>query len=97
MNHSGLGIRRPHVMNSASLMKLGFNLISNRNSLWAQVLLGKYNCQSFADAKIANGQRVSRLWRAVVQLKNEVLMGLKWAVEKMYVFGPMHGLEIWGL
>lgn len=75
-----LGIRRPRLRNSTFLMKLGFGLISNCDLLWAQMLLGKYRCRSFANAAVTNGQRVSRLWRAVVQLKDEVVLGLKWVV-----------------
>jgi len=41
-NEGGLGIKRPHDMNDAILMKMLWNLINNPNDLWCKVLYGKY-------------------------------------------------------
>lgn len=67
-------------MNTAFLMKLGFQLLSDNSSLWTRILMGKYKHTKFNGAKIKNGQRTSSLWRAVVNLKEEVQMGMKWAI-----------------
>jgi len=40
--HGGLGIRKLDVMNKACLMKLGRGVYSGENSLWSDVLRGKY-------------------------------------------------------
>lgn len=64
----GLGIRKPRLMNTAFFMKLGFSLLANRNSLWAQVVRGKYHCNDFSQAIIRPGRPISKLWRELVQV-----------------------------
>lgn len=44
------------------------------------MLLGKHNCQDFNVAKTKNGLKVSSQWRAVVKLREEVQLGVKWSV-----------------
>ncbi|KAK2397728.1 hypothetical protein QL285_059276 [Trifolium repens] len=40
--HGGLGIKKPHIMNEAFLMKSLWNLIHKPDDLWCKVLLSKY-------------------------------------------------------
>lgn len=40
----GVGFRDIHKFNKAFMMQLGWNLISNPNALWVQVVKAKYNC-----------------------------------------------------
>lgn len=68
----GLGIRKPKLMNTTFLMKLGFLLLSDKECLWARILMEKYKCHSFNEAHVKMGQKVSSLWRAVVKVKKEV-------------------------
>lgn len=76
----GLGIQKPKSMNNAFLMKLGLKLIADSECFWVKILLGKYKCSQFNQAVIRRGQRVSRLWRAVVEIREEVQRGIKWAI-----------------
>lgn len=61
-------------------MKLGFSLLVNGDSLWAKLVMGKYKCSNFSSAAIKQGQHVSKIWRAIVKVKDEVLWGVKWSV-----------------
>jgi hypothetical protein len=38
----GLGLRNLTLFNEACLMKMGWSLMIGENSLWGQVLVGKY-------------------------------------------------------
>ncbi|KAK8277284.1 hypothetical protein V6Z12_D10G255900 [Gossypium hirsutum] len=43
VDKGGLGIRRLYDQNMLFLLKLGFNLVTNTNSLWVRILRNKYN------------------------------------------------------
>ncbi|XP_052477448.1 uncharacterized mitochondrial protein AtMg00310-like [Gossypium raimondii] len=45
-SHGGLGLRQLKDHNISFLMKVGFNIISNTNALWIQVLRSKYRVPS---------------------------------------------------
>lgn len=78
--NGGLGIRKPKIMNTAFIMKLCFQLLSNKNCFWAKIIMGKYKCDNFNEAAIRNGQRISNLWRAMIKARDEVQPGVKWVV-----------------
>lgn len=69
-------------MNTALLMKVGFQPLAHKESLWEGVLLDKYKCNNFANSSIKPGQQASSFWRALVQVKEGVLVGVKWALMK---------------
>jgi hypothetical protein len=64
----GLGIRNLRIMNDACLMKLGWNLRQGKDSLWTQVLWGKYGRNSDETAELVVKHTDSNLWKAIVTL-----------------------------
>jgi hypothetical protein len=63
----GMGFRKLQAMNEACLMKMGWSLMVGENSLWGQVLLGKYGRESWNQGKVTTGIGDSALWKAIVK------------------------------
>ncbi|XP_019200243.1 PREDICTED: uncharacterized protein LOC109193865 [Ipomoea nil] len=64
----GLGLHRLHDMNIACMVKLGWRLRTNSNSLWAQVIMSKYGSLEHA----AGRRKRSNVWKGITMAK-EVL------------------------
>ncbi|GAU36899.1 hypothetical protein TSUD_220680 [Trifolium subterraneum] len=62
----GLGMRSPHQMNEAFLMKMLWNMINNPNDLWWKVLYSKYGRDKDLRVAISAQPYDSLLWRAFV-------------------------------
>jgi hypothetical protein len=76
----GLGIRNLRIMNDACLMKLGWNLRQGKDSLWTQVLWGKYGRNSDGTAELVVKHTDSNLWKAIVTLWPNLIEHEYWAV-----------------
>lgn len=76
----GLGIRGMHEMNLAFLAKLGWRLMNNDSSLWAQLLCGKYMKGSMVFTNIVPKQKASNAWLGIVAPKDVLLKGLRMRV-----------------
>jgi hypothetical protein len=61
----GLGMRSPHQMNEAFLMKIFWNMIKNPNDLWCKVLYSKYGRDKDLRVAISAQPYDSPLWRAL--------------------------------
>lgn len=79
LNKGGLGIHTLSDQNKLFLMKLGFRLVSNHDSLWVQVLRKKYNIQETLLMSI-NRSNCSFVWRSLMQIWSEVLSNVYWMV-----------------
>jgi hypothetical protein len=64
----GLGLRNLQIMNSACLMKLGWELRSGNEALWCRVIRGKYERVNIANDTIIVKAYDSSLWKAIVKL-----------------------------
>lgn len=73
----GLGVRSTREMNKAFLAKLVWRVLTNRNSLWAQVLVGKYMHGKAHTENLNSMPRASNLWRGMVSLKEVVKGGCR--------------------
>lgn len=78
----GLGIRASMDMNKALLTKLGWRLVHDQISLWAQVLRSKYKVGDLRDQSwICLKRNNSSMWKSVgIGLREVVLHGLKWVL-----------------
>lgn len=64
----GLSFCGLRMVNSAFLMKLGWGVISKKDSLWAQVLRFKYGYGNLTIPSINCGSRASHLWGDICQV-----------------------------
>lgn len=53
----GLGIRPAKLINQASLMKVGWNLMAKKDDLWVKIIRAKYKCGDDLIPKI-NGEEL---------------------------------------
>src|ERR1044072_7134847 len=61
----GLVLRRMHDFNRSLVMKLGWVLVANPDSLWARVVRDKYGCGSRKIPKVQKRGVESHVWRAI--------------------------------
>ena len=66
--NGGLGIRKMKLNNEAFLMKLAFNMVKNRDSLWARVIKGKYNHGNNIIPTMNKKWEVSNVWRGIYRV-----------------------------
>ncbi|KAF7826508.1 putative ribonuclease H protein At1g65750 family [Senna tora] len=76
----GLDIRPLQSMNCAMLMKLGWWLIEDKDSLWARVLRSKYNCGSDLIPLVKKMSSGSCVWNEICSLWSKVEEGIRWNV-----------------
>ncbi|MCH84271.1 RNA-directed DNA polymerase (Reverse transcriptase), partial [Trifolium medium] len=76
----GLGIRNLRIMNDACLMKLGWNLRTKKESLWTQVLWGKYGRDGNATTELVVKHTDSNLWKTIADLWPRLIEHEYWAV-----------------
>lgn len=65
----GLGMRRLTTMNTSCLLKLGWELRSNKNNLWCQVMKGKYQRPAIDSQTWIHKSSDSSLWRTLAPLE----------------------------
>lgn len=65
MINGGLGIKKAKPMNQALLMKVGWGLISKKDSLWARVLRNKYGCREDVISRVTRRIQNSNLWSGI--------------------------------
>lgn len=81
----GLRFRSLRMVNTAYMMKLGWELITKRDSLWVQVLRFKYKCGNLQLPMVTCGLRASHIWRGIVKCREMVQHGLSWVVQSGHV------------
>ena len=79
LDEGGLGLRELQDFNQALILKVVWQLVSNKDKLWVHIMRAKY----YPRAGIWAVQRktgVSRLWRAVQEAKEFFRESIKWHV-----------------
>lgn len=76
----GLAFRSLRMVNSAYMMKLGWELITKREALWVQVLRFKYKCGNLQMPNVTCGSRASHIWRGLTQSWPMVDKGISWII-----------------
>lgn len=79
-NEGGIGLRKASLMNQALFMKVGWGLISKRDTLWARTLRGKYGCRTDVIPKVGRRNCNSNLWTGVCKVWNRVLDNTNWKI-----------------
>ncbi|PNX73126.1 hypothetical protein L195_g029024 [Trifolium pratense] len=77
-NEGGLGIKRPHHMNNAFLVKMLWNLINNPDDLWCKVLYGKYGRNDDLRVTIYSQPYDSPLWKALTGIWDQFQQNIVW-------------------
>ncbi|KAK2417953.1 hypothetical protein QL285_040194 [Trifolium repens] len=67
-SNGGLGFRKLQGMNQACLMKMGWSLMVEEQSLWGEVLLGKYGRDSWNQGLVTVTPNDSALWKAIAKV-----------------------------
>jgi len=74
----GLGIKKPHHMNEAFLMKILWNLITNPNDLWCKVLYSKYGRNNDLRVSIKSQPYDSSLWKSLTSIWDQFQQQVVW-------------------
>jgi ribonuclease HI len=85
----GLGLRNLTLFNEACLMKMGWSLMIGENSLWGQVLVGKYGRGEWNQGRISTTPNDSSLWKAIAKSWPKLEQHRCWAV------GDGHKVSLW--
>ena len=78
-SEGGLGIRRNEDVNKALIIKLGWRILTDNDSIWAKIMRDKY-------VKNNNFFRISKkecdfiVWKEVINHKKYIGVDLKWCV-----------------
>ena len=75
--HGGLDLKTTHGMNLAFMAKVGWRLIVENQSLWAQVLTCKYIKGDIDITKLTNKPASSNLWKGVASAADILLKGTR--------------------
>ncbi|XP_061346042.1 uncharacterized protein LOC133291745 [Gastrolobium bilobum] len=81
MDCGGLGIINLRIQNEAFMQKLAWQLIKDQNSLWAQVLLGKYGRNHDPNRSLIAKLSDSTLWKNICIARTKLSQHLEWVVE----------------
>lgn len=76
----GLGLRQSVLVNKASMMKVGWNLINKKDDLWVKVLRSKYGCGEDMVPRITHKTDASNLWRGICSYWSHVEKNLEWRI-----------------
>lgn len=60
--YGGLSLRKARDINVAMLMKIGWGIINNKDSLWMQILWSKYSCGDNILPVMKKENNSSNLW-----------------------------------
>ncbi|GAU39340.1 hypothetical protein TSUD_60910 [Trifolium subterraneum] len=76
----GIGIKRPHQMNEAFLMKILWNMINRPDVLWSKVLYNKYERNTDLRASIISQPYDSPLWKTLAGIGDHFRSHTVWQV-----------------
>ena len=76
-DQGGLGIKTLHGMNLAFMAKIGWRLITDKGSLWSQVIAGKYMRGEANITKLTKKIGTSNLWKGVTEAAHILSTGLR--------------------
>ena len=74
----GLGFKNLWRQNKAFIMKICWNLLMKKDSLWAQCIWSKYNCGHSTVPKVSKKRNSSSVWKAVVGVWDKFFVGIGW-------------------
>lgn len=61
----GLGMRQSTLLNTANMMKVGWNIMNKKDDLWVRVIRSKYGCGDDIIPKVNKMVGGSNLWNGV--------------------------------
>ncbi|XP_061366310.1 uncharacterized protein LOC133309544 [Gastrolobium bilobum] len=73
----GVGLRELRTFNQAFIMKVGFGMLANKNSLGARILRNKYKLEDCLLPNIPRNDNASNLWRGISSSWNHILAGTR--------------------
>jgi hypothetical protein len=76
----GLGFRKLRDVNLVSMMKLGWRIITNPDSLWARVLWQKYKCNADYNPYVREIHNASPTWRGICKAWPHMISNVKWNI-----------------
>lgn len=74
----GLGVRTARNLNTAFMMKAGWNLYSNRSDLWVEVVRSKYKCGHREFPIVKQRSNASALWSGICSSWRKVVENSVW-------------------
>lgn len=75
----GLGLRKAQIQNTALLTKLGWKIVSQDNSLWANILRDKY-LKNHTFQSWPTNRSASHIWRSIIHARDVIKDGTKWTI-----------------
>lgn len=79
-NWGGLRLRSARLINQMALMKVGWNLIEDKEDLWVRTLKSKYRCGEELIPRIDKGRMGTTFWRGLCHSWPQVTNNLVWRV-----------------
>jgi ribonuclease HI len=76
----GLGLRKLQSMNEACLMKMGWSLMTREDTLWGNVLIGKYGREGWNQGRICSKTNDSSLWKAITKCWPKLELYSCWSI-----------------
>lgn len=73
-----MGLRKTKFMNQALLMKVGWGLINQKDTLWARTLRNKYGCGDGTIPRVTRKNNSSNLWQGICKVWKNVERGSSW-------------------
>lgn len=76
----GLDLRAAHNINQASLIKVRWQLVTNKDDLWVKVIRAKYKCGNDLVPKVRREKPGSNVWKGICQNWDSVKGNFLWRV-----------------
>ena len=75
----GLGIRKSNDVNNAPIVKLGWRILTNKDSIWARIMRDKYvKDNNFFRIEKKNGDFI--VWKEIINHRKYIGANLKWCI-----------------
>lgn len=76
----GLGLRSARNINTAFMMKIGWNLCVRKDAMWVRILRSKYKCGTNSIPRVQTSKPGSNMWRGICRNWNLVKENLAWRI-----------------
>lgn len=74
-----LALKKARFQNIALLTKLGWNVITNKDNLWAKILRDKY-LTDFSLSNWPKHRRASHTWKGIIHTRPHLIKRIKWSI-----------------
>ena len=77
-SEGSLGIRKNNDVNKASITKLGWRILIDKDSIWVRIMDDKYVRDNFFRALKKDGDSI--MWKEIINHRKYIRASLKWCI-----------------